>query len=72
MADFCDLATERTDQLLEDALARHQRAVLAAPATSALYCEECDTAIPLARREAIPGCQTCVECQALLERRGRA
>ena len=71
MADICDLGAERTDQLLEEALQRHQRAAHAAPATSALYCAECDVAIPLARREAVPGCQTCVECQQLAERRAR-
>ena len=72
MADFCDLGAERADQMLEDALQRHQRAAHEAPATSALYCEECDAAIPLARREAVPGCLLCVDCQQLAERRARA
>ena len=27
-------------------------------------CEECNTAIPIARREAVPGTRLCVNCQA--------
>jgi len=27
-------------------------------------CEKCDTAIPTARREAVPGVRLCVNCQA--------
>lgn len=37
---------------------------------SAEDCESCGVAIPLARRLAVPGCQTCVDCQSLRERRG--
>ncbi|UQY33802.1 TraR/DksA C4-type zinc finger protein [Pseudomonas fulva] len=37
---------------------------------SAEECESCGTDIPLARRLAVPGCQTCVDCQSLRERRG--
>lgn len=35
---------------------------------SATHCEECDNAIPEARREAIPGVRLCVACQAALEK----
>lgn len=28
------------------------------------HCEECETAIPAARRKAIPGVRLCVSCQA--------
>lgn len=35
---------------------------------SALYCEECDRAIPEARRLAIPGVRLCVDCQSALEK----
>ncbi len=31
------------------------------------HCEECDTAIPEARRRALPGIRLCVSCQAQLE-----
>jgi len=37
---------------------------------SAANCEECDRAIPEARRKAIPGVRLCVECQAALEKQG--
>ena len=37
----------------------------------ALDCEECGEPIPDGRREALPGVQTCVECQSYREpRRG--
>ena len=31
-------------------------------------CEDCESLIPKARREAIPGVRLCVECQAELEK----
>ncbi|MDA3989899.1 TraR/DksA family transcriptional regulator [Klebsiella aerogenes] len=36
-------------------------------AVSAEYCSECGENIPAPRRAAVPGCQTCAECQADLE-----
>ncbi|MDP3848608.1 MAG: TraR/DksA C4-type zinc finger protein [Pseudomonas sp.] len=36
---------------------------------SALECGECGEGIPEKRRLAIPGCQLCVDCQQLRERR---
>ncbi|WP_430757376.1 TraR/DksA C4-type zinc finger protein [Pseudomonas aeruginosa] len=33
--------------------------------------ECCGEPIPPRRREAVPGCQTCIECQSFNERRGR-
>ncbi|HDX4701164.1 TPA: TraR/DksA C4-type zinc finger protein, partial [Enterobacter hormaechei subsp. steigerwaltii] len=30
-------------------------------------CEECDEPIPEPRRAAVPGCQTCAECQIAKE-----
>ncbi len=35
---------------------------------SCSLCEECESLIPKARREAIPGVRLCVECQAELEK----
>ena len=32
------------------------------------YCEECGDEIPEARRLAIKGCTTCIDCQTLLEK----
>ncbi|AEG99398.1 TPA: TraR/DksA family transcriptional regulator [Klebsiella aerogenes] len=36
-------------------------------AVSAEHCSECGENIPAPRRAAVPGCQTCAECQADLE-----
>uniref|UniRef100_UPI003D6E3D46 TraR/DksA family transcriptional regulator n=2 Tax=Enterobacter TaxID=547 RepID=UPI003D6E3D46 len=36
-------------------------------AISAERCEECDEPIPEPRRAAVPGCQTCAECQGVIE-----
>ncbi|MEO9522138.1 MULTISPECIES: DksA/TraR family C4-type zinc finger protein [Marinobacter] len=35
---------------------------------SAVYCDECDQAIPEARRQAIPGVRLCIACQSALEK----
>jgi len=35
---------------------------------SAVYCDECDQAIPEARRQAIPGVRLCIACQTALEK----
>jgi phage/conjugal plasmid C-4 type zinc finger TraR family protein len=36
---------------------------------SLTHCEECDAVIPEARRQAIPGVRTCVNCQLQLEKK---
>ncbi|MGT1787092.1 TraR/DksA C4-type zinc finger protein, partial [Enterobacter hormaechei subsp. xiangfangensis] len=36
-------------------------------AVSAERCEECDEPIPEPRRAAVPGCQTCADCQSVIE-----
>jgi phage/conjugal plasmid C-4 type zinc finger TraR family protein len=33
-----------------------------------IYCRECGEEIPEARRRALPGARTCVDCQAALDR----
>jgi phage/conjugal plasmid C-4 type zinc finger TraR family protein len=66
VADFADIGAERSEQMLEEALARHQRSV-AAPAISAVWCVDCDVAIPVLRRDKVPGVQTCIDCQQLRE-----
>ncbi|MGX1200185.1 DksA/TraR family C4-type zinc finger protein [Marinobacter sp. MBR-105] len=35
---------------------------------SARYCDECEWAIPEARRKAIPGVRLCIACQSALEK----
>lgn len=70
MMDVFDRATEREEQLREDALAAQARRAGFAGKTvvdSATHCDECGEAIPEARRQAVPGCRTCVDCQGYLE-----
>ncbi|MDM3127280.1 TraR/DksA C4-type zinc finger protein [Citrobacter sp. CK204] len=40
-------------------------------AVSAERCEECDEPIPDPRRAAVPGCQTCADCQIVIELRNK-
>ena len=67
MADVIDMANDQADYLLQVALDRRPRAT--ASAVSALDCAVCGGPIPEARRLAVRGCETCIECQALRERR---
>ena len=68
MADNADRAA--------DEYAVHEQARAAARVSVVpvhrLGCEDCDTPIPLERRQALVGhdCLLCVDCQSLLERKG--
>lgn len=71
MTDIFDRATDQEELDREVALAaQRSRAGLAGKtvADSALDCSDCDEPIPQPRREAIPGCQFCVGCQAQREK----
>ncbi|GGW73079.1 DksA/TraR family C4-type zinc finger protein [Alteromonas halophila] len=57
---------EQIDASVDDAVARAKRQIPAGD--SAEFCEECDAAIPEARRQAIPGVQLCINCQAEIEK----
>ncbi|MEW9900987.1 TraR/DksA C4-type zinc finger protein [Chitinivorax sp. PXF-14] len=65
-----DLAVEREQQAL-DANIQTVRAQLPA-GTSAEFCtaSDCGAEIPQQRRDAVPGCRYCIDCQARLERVG--
>jgi phage/conjugal plasmid C-4 type zinc finger TraR family protein len=39
---------------------------------SLTHCQECEAAIPEARRKAVPGVRYCVACQSELEKRQKA
>ena len=67
MADTVDLANDYADEFLQRALEQRQRA--SASAVSASICVDCDEPIPALRQEKVKGCQTCVSCQELRERR---
>lgn len=57
---------EQTEDSIQDAV---QRARSQLPSGDSLsHCEECDAAIPQARREAVPGVRLCITCQSEQDR----
>ncbi|MEP8866408.1 TraR/DksA family transcriptional regulator [Enterobacter hormaechei] len=64
--DIIDTAAEIEELQRNAALSAHR---LNHHAISAERCEECDETIPEPRRAAAPGCQTCAECQGVIELR---
>lgn len=70
MSDSMDRAQEREDEMRQDALAElARRADGQTSRHSAKYCG-CGEPVPEARRLALPGVQTCIDCQRDIERRG--
>ncbi len=63
-SEIIDQANELVEQNINNAIQAHR---INRSAVSAEYCEECGEAIPQARRVAVTGCQTCADCQSLLE-----
>ncbi|MGM0952580.1 MAG: DksA/TraR family C4-type zinc finger protein [Pseudomonadota bacterium] len=57
---------DQIDASVEDGVQRARSQL--ASGESAVYCEECDCAIPEERRKAIPGVRFCVACQSALEK----
>lgn len=71
MTDVFDRATEHEETMREDAIAEQARRDPSRGKTymdSARECRVCDEPIPEKRRRAVPGVQTCVDCQTDLER----
>lgn len=71
MTDIYDRAAALEEQTRERALAAQaKRAGLAGKTVvdSRTNCIECSEDIPIERREVIPGCQRCVDCQSRKER----
>jgi len=64
MADNIDIAQQREQEDRERHISNARSRILA---PSRLFCEECDTPIPEARRIAIPGVAFCVTCQQIEE-----
>jgi phage/conjugal plasmid C-4 type zinc finger TraR family protein len=52
---------DQIDATIEDAVERARSKLHSGPALR--ECEECGTAIPEARRQAVPGVRLCVSCQ---------
>ena len=66
--DDLDRVQEHNERELAAVLAAHSNRQR--PANSTIYCLECGEEIPLARREACPGCEYCIECQRDMEKDG--
>ncbi|MBK4420197.1 TraR/DksA family transcriptional regulator [Enterobacter hormaechei] len=64
--DIIDTAAEIEELQRNAALSAHR---VNRNAVSAEYCVECGEDIPALRRAAVPGCQTCAECQGVIELR---
>lgn len=67
--DDLSLQAEQFDTNL--ALLKHQQANAHPAKLSALFCVNCDAEIPLARRNALPGVDICIECAREEERRAK-
>lgn len=68
MPDDADIAQEISERLLEDALADHfRRARTRQTNDGPTHCEDCGAEIPIRRRQLMPGCRRCTDCQSLLE-----
>ena len=52
---------DQIDATIKDGISRVRRQLPQGPGLS--HCEECEAAIPEARREAMPGVRLCVSCQ---------
>lgn len=57
---------DQIDASVEDGVQRARSQL--ASGESATQCDECESAIPEARRKAIPGVRLCIACQAELEK----
>lgn len=71
MTDPVDRAQEREEEIRQDAmdkLARRSEAQREKP--SANTCRMCGEPIPVDRQIAVPGVETCIECQKDIERLG--
>ena len=70
--DIADRAAQREETHRTAALAAHRaRSFLHNAPESAFECRRCATSIPQARRDALPGVQLCVHCQAKQEQQNR-
>lgn len=63
-AEIIDQANELAQQRIDMAIAAYR---LNRNAVSAEHCAECGEDIPAPRRAAVPGCQTCADCQGVIE-----
>jgi len=64
LADFADIASDYSAEVLQRTLDARPRFAVHST-LSAEHCDECGAAIPQARREAVPGCELCIDCQQM-------
>ena len=57
---------DQIDATVKDAIKRARSQIRQGPGLE--HCEECDAAIPEARRKAVPGVRLCVACQEAHDR----
>ena len=70
MSDLIDMANELAEWQLDMARRRQlARTDALLAGEGAEDCEDCGEPIPEARRKALPGCRTCVDCQSVREAR---
>ncbi|MFC0695039.1 TraR/DksA C4-type zinc finger protein [Paraburkholderia humisilvae] len=69
--DVDDKATELEERFRAEAIAAATQPIPAQCAVSESHCQNktCGEEIPQARRDAVPGCRFCIECQEQLEKR---
>lgn len=68
MTDIFDRASDMEQVQRDAALNKHrQRMAAQSSIPSAEHCGVCGECIPEGRRQAVPGCQTCVRCQEELD-----
>jgi phage/conjugal plasmid C-4 type zinc finger TraR family protein len=68
VADEIDRAQALDEAHREQALASHHMRAASRLREARTHCRRCGDPIPKTRREAMPGADTCVECQASEER----
>ena len=61
---------DQIDASVEDAVKRARDKLPRGESLS--HCEECDAAIPEARRKAVPGVRLCIGCQAELDQQQKS
>lgn len=62
-----DGAEQLEMQAVVDAAINHARSQFNDNRESLEFCDKCDEEIPLLRRQAIKGCQYCVNCQSAID-----
>lgn len=63
MADAADIANDVMESRLQDTIRSIRSKQPRASEAAIVWCVECGSVIPWQRREALPGVDTCVDCQ---------